>query len=70
MKAMQQFQFKLFEKIEGELMPLIEQLRKDKGLDVVFDLTKGGAVTFNPALDLTDELIRRYDASKATPPGK
>lgn len=69
-KALQQLQFQLFERIEGELMPLIERIRKDKGLDVVFDLTKGGAVTFNPAIDITAELIRLYDASKAAPPDK
>lgn len=66
-KAMQQLQMNLFERIESELMPLIDQLRKDKGLDVIFDVSKGGVVTLNPAINLTDELIRRYDASKAAP---
>jgi hypothetical protein len=27
-------------------------------------------VFFNPALDLTDEVVRRYDAIKAAPPVK
>jgi len=52
-------------------MPIIEQVRIDKGLDLIFDLTRSGTVYFNPALDLTDEVVRRYDASKtAAPPVK
>lgn len=70
LKAMQQLQFRLFDKIEDELMPLIEQLRRDRGLDIIFDLAKGGAVAIDPGIDLTEELIRRYDASKAAPPIK
>lgn len=69
-RAMQELQFKVLGKIRGELVAVIEQLRKDKGLDLVFDLAKSGAAFASPALDLTAEVIRRYDASKAAPPDK
>ena len=62
----QDLQLKLFNKIQSELMPVIEQLGKEKGMDIIFDLTKSGAVYFNPGIDLTAEVIKRYDASKAT----
>lgn len=64
-QAMQQLQGNLLTKIQAELMPLVEKLRADKNLDMIFDLTKSGTVYFNPVLDLTAELIQRYDASKA-----
>jgi Skp family chaperone for outer membrane proteins len=53
-----------------QLLPIIEQLRKDKGLDVIFDLGKSGVVFVSPSLDLTAEVIRRYDALMAAPPAK
>jgi outer membrane protein len=74
-RAMQQLQATTLTKIQAELMPIIEQVRKDKGLDLIFDLTKSGTVYFSPTLDLTAEVIRRYDALKggaapAAPPVK
>lgn len=66
----QDLQVKLFNKIQSELIPIIEALGKEKGIDLIFDLAKSGAVYVNPAIDLTEEVIKRYDASKATPPAK
>ncbi|MBM3284906.1 MAG: OmpH family outer membrane protein [Candidatus Aminicenantes bacterium] len=61
----QELQLKLFNRVQNELIPIIEQLGKEKGVDLIFDLAKSGAVYFNPVIDLTDEVIKRYDASKA-----
>lgn len=61
---------KLFNKVQTELIPIIEQLGKEKGIGIVFDLARSGAVYVNPAIDLTEEVIKRYDVSKATPPAK
>jgi|WetSurSiteA1Bulk_404760.scaffolds.fasta_scaffold49288_2 outer membrane protein len=70
-RAMQDLQASTLSRIQAELMPIIEQVRTDKGLDLIFDLTRSGTVYFNPALDLTDEVVRRYDATKtAAPPVK
>ncbi len=66
----QDLQIKLFNKVQAELIPIIEQLGKEKGIDLIFDLVKSGAVYFNPAIDMTAEVIKKYDASKATPPAK
>ena len=62
----QDLQLKLFNRVQSELLPIIEQLGKEKGVDIIFDLAKSGAVYFNPVIDLTAEVIKRYDASKAT----
>jgi len=66
----QDLQLKLFNKVQSELIPIIEQLGKEKGIDLIFDLAKSGAVYFNPAVDITEEVIKRYDMVKATPPAK
>lgn len=66
----QDLQTKLFNKVQSELIPIIEQIGKEKSIDVVLDLARSGAVYFNPAVDLTPEVIKRYDASKAAPPAK
>jgi len=67
-RSMQELQASLLMRIQNEVMPIIEQVRKDKGFDLIFDLNRSGTVYFNPALDMTDEVVRRYDASKAAAP--
>jgi outer membrane protein len=69
-RAMRELQVRTLEQVQNELIPIIEQVRKDMGFDCIFDLTKGGIVYVNPALDVTAEVIKRYDALKAAPPAK
>ncbi len=64
-RNMQDLMNRLFGKVQGELIPIIEQIGKEKGLDIIFDLGKSGAIFVNPAIELTEEVIKRYDASKA-----
>jgi len=66
----QDLQVKLFNKVQSELIPIIEALGKEKGFDLILDLAKSGAVYYNPSVDLTEDVIKRYDASKAAPPAK
>lgn len=63
----QELQYRLYNKVQNELIPVIEAVGKEKGLDVVLDLARSGAVYYNPVADLTSEIIRRYDALKAAP---
>jgi len=69
-RDIQELQLRLYTKLQNDLLPIIEQLGKEKGLDIILDLAKSGAVYFNPAIDITDEVIRRFDASKTAPPAK
>jgi Skp family chaperone for outer membrane proteins len=62
---MQETSNRLLGRIQEELIPIVTQLGKEKGLDIIFDLGKSGAVYFNPTIDVTEEVIKRYDASKA-----
>ncbi|HEK85216.1 MAG: OmpH family outer membrane protein [Candidatus Saccharicenans sp.] len=63
-KEMQELQQRLYFKIQSEVMPIITKLGQEKGLDLILDLRASGVLYFNPAVDLTDEVIKRYDASK------
>lgn len=65
LREMQEFTGRLFQRIQNELLPIIEQLGKDRNLDIIFDLARSGAIYFNPTIDITQEVITRYDASKA-----
>lgn len=47
-----------------KVQPLIDQLAKDKGLHVVFNVNDAGFAWVEPGLDLTAELIKKLDAGK------
>jgi len=72
LRDIQDLRDRLFLKIQNELIVIIEQLGKEKNLDLILDLAKSGAIYWSPAINLTDEVVRKYDASKATttPPTK
>jgi len=67
---MQNMQVRLFSKVQTELIAIVEALGKERGFDMIIDLGKSGAIYWNPSTELTSEVIKRYDASKATPAGK
>lgn len=64
-REMQELQVRLFTRLQNELLPIIEQLGKEKGMDLILDLEKSGAVYFSDSIDITGEVIIRYDASKS-----
>jgi Skp family chaperone for outer membrane proteins len=64
----QQFSANLVQKIRAEMVTIIDNLAKERGLELVLDVQQSGVVTFSPTIDITDEVIRRYDQSKAAIP--
>jgi outer membrane protein len=55
---------------QEKLNPIIEQLRIDKGLLMIFSIRDSGVVAAEPGLDLSAEVIKRFDAAKPTAPKK
>jgi outer membrane protein len=55
---------------QDKLNPIIEQLRVDKGLLMIFSIRDSGVVAADPGLDLSAEVIKRFDAVKTTAPKK
>lgn len=64
----QQFGNSLVNKIRSEMIGIIEALAKEQGYDLVLDQMASGVVTSSPTIDITAEVIRRYDQSKAAAP--
>ena len=64
----------LTNQLQGEfqerLNPIIEQVRVDKGLLLIFSIRDSGVVSAEPGLDLSNEVIKRFDASAKTAPKK
>jgi outer membrane protein len=55
---------------QDKLNPIIEQLRVDKGLLMIFSIRDAGVVAAEPGLDLSAEVIKRFDTAMKTPPIK
>ncbi len=53
----------LIQRIRAEMLEIVTALAKERGLDLVLD--SPAAVYFSPAIDVTDDVVKRYDASKA-----
>jgi Skp family chaperone for outer membrane proteins len=58
-------QQKEFEKIQADLMPLIEKIAKENGYSMVLDLNTSGVTFFEPAIDITEKVVKAYDAQSA-----
>jgi len=54
---------------QKKLVPIIEQLAKEKGLYMIFTADSGFAYV-HPGLNLTEEVIKRLDAAPAAPAAK
>lgn len=64
----------LTNQLQGEfqekLNPVIEQLRTEKGLLVIFSIRDSGVVSVDTGLDLSGEVVKRFDAAAKTAPKK
>jgi outer membrane protein len=54
-----------FEGIQKELMPIIEKIAKDEGYTLILDITTAGVAYVDPTSDITEKVVKAYDASLA-----
>ncbi len=59
----QELQTEVQNEFARKVQPLIDQLAKEKGLHVVFNVNDAGFAWVEPGLDLTPELIKKLDAA-------
>jgi Skp family chaperone for outer membrane proteins len=52
---------------QRRLIPIIQQVGQEKGLHAIFSLGDSGIIWPHPGLDLSQEVIKRFDAQKGTP---
>jgi len=67
---LQELQNQLQADFQEKLNPVLEQVASEKGLHMLIDIANSGAVWANAGLDLTAEVIKRFDATAKTPPVK
>ena len=65
-RELNDLQMRLFQRLQLELRPIITEVGKEKNLDMIFDIGGSGIIYFNPVVDLTQEIIQKYDASKTS----
>jgi Skp family chaperone for outer membrane proteins len=65
-KEYRQLEFSLVAKIRSEVFPIIEAVAKEKNFRLVLDLSVTGAAYVDPVIDITDEVIQRYDEAKSS----
>lgn len=48
----------------AKLAPVIDEVSKEKGLQFVFGLEQAAIVWWNPAVDISEDIVKRLDAGK------
>jgi outer membrane protein len=72
-EEVQQLQADLQNSFQQKLMPVIQQLVKERGLEILFSQADAGIVWADPKLDITADVIQRFNTAgpstpSATPP--
>ena len=62
-QEVQQLQQQLQEEFQRKLTPVLQQVATDRQLHMMFSVVDSGLVWGDPALDLTPEIIKRFDAA-------
>ena len=61
-----ELQQQLQQEFQTKLMPVLESISKEKGLQVLFSAGDSGVIWAEPGIDLTLEAVKRLDAKPAT----
>jgi outer membrane protein len=67
-EEVQQLQTDLQNAFQTKLYPVIQQVVSEKGIQMLFSARDAGIVYADPGLDLTADVIRRFDAAAAPAP--
>jgi outer membrane protein len=68
-REIQLLQTQLVEKIRIDMISVVTAYAKENGFDLILD-ANAGVVYANPAIDITDAIVKKYDALPAAPPVK
>lgn len=66
-EEVQQLQGDLQSAFQAKLYPIIQQVVAERGVQILFSQRDSGIVFADPGLDLTADVIRRFDAATAAP---
>ncbi|MEK6630829.1 MAG: OmpH family outer membrane protein, partial [Acidobacteriota bacterium] len=63
---LQDLQNELQLEFQRKVAPIVEGVAKERGIQMLFSQTDSGLIWSDPGLDLTLDVIRRFDAAMAT----
>ena len=66
-EEVQNLQGDLQEEFQRKLLPIIQQVVQEKGLHLLLSLQDAGVVWWDPGLDITADVIKRFDAAGGKP---
>jgi outer membrane protein len=66
-QELQELQQELQGAFQQKLMPIVQQIAQEKGLQLLFSVADSGLVWGDPGLDVTQDVIKRFDGGAATP---
>jgi outer membrane protein len=71
-QEVQELQQELQNEFQRKLLPIVQQVAREKGLHMLFSAADSGIVWADPGLDITADVIKRFDtgAPAATPAAK
>ena len=71
-QEVQELQQELQNEFQRRLLPIVQQVAQEKGLQILFSAADSGIVWADPGLDITADVIKRFDtgAPAATPAAK
>lgn len=64
----QELQQGLQKEFEGKLRPIVDGIVKELAIGLLFSASDAGAIYVDPSLDITAEVIKRFDSSKGAAP--
>jgi outer membrane protein len=65
-----ELQEQLRQQFEARVQPVLEEVRKEKGLHFIFNGPDSGLVAADPGLDISADVIKRLDSKGAAKPGQ
>ena len=65
-----ELQQELQQQFQAKLLPILVDLSKEKGLQVLFSAGDAGVIWIEPGIDLTMEAVKRMDSAPAKPAAK
>lgn len=64
-KELGELQSAQFKELEKDVAPILDTIGKEMGIDLILDKLQGGVIFFSTHLDITEDVIKRLDASQA-----
>jgi outer membrane protein len=62
-----ELQQELQREFERKIVPLLQQVAQEKGLQLLLSRAESGIVWWDPGIDLTSEVVKKLDAAAAAP---